>query len=69
MISTETGTAMTYSIFYLQERGQFFIGPQTDVYQGMIVGVSSRDLDMEVNPTKTRKRRPSVQREPMKPCA
>jgi GTP-binding protein len=55
MISTETGTAMTYSIFYLQERGQFFIGPQTDVYQGMIVGVSSRDLDMEVNPTKNKK--------------
>lgn len=55
MISTETGTAMTYSIFYLQERGQFFIGPQTEVYQGMIVGVSSRDLDMEVNPTKNKK--------------
>lgn len=55
MISTETGTAMTYSIFYLQERGQFFIGPQTEVYTGMIVGMSSRDLDMEVNPTKNKK--------------
>lgn len=55
MISTETGVAMTYSIFNLQERGSFFIGPQTDVYEGMIVGVSSRDIDMEVNPTKNKK--------------
>lgn len=55
MISTETGIAMTYSIFNLQERGQFFIGPQTEVYQGMIVGMSARDMDMEVNPTKNKK--------------
>lgn len=55
MISTENGIAMTYSIFYLQERGSFFIGPQTEVYTGMIVGMSSRDLDMEVNPTKNKK--------------
>jgi len=55
MISTENGVAMTYSIFNLQERGSFFIGPQTDVYQGMIVGMASRDLDMEVNPTKNKK--------------
>ena len=46
---------MTYSIFNLQERGQFFIGPQTQVYEGMIVGQSSRDTDMEVNPTKNKK--------------
>lgn len=55
MISTETGIAMTYSIFYLQERGQFFIGPQTEVYTGMIIGMASRDMDMEVNPTKNKK--------------
>lgn len=55
MISTETGVAMTYSIFNLQERGQFFIGAQTEVYEGMIVGVSARDIDMEVNPTKNKK--------------
>ncbi len=55
MISTETGVAMTYSIFNLQERGSFFIGAQTEVYEGMIVGVSSRDIDMEVNPTKNKK--------------
>jgi GTP-binding protein len=55
MVSTENGVAMTYSIFNLQERGMFFIGPQTDVYEGMIIGMASRDLDMEVNPTKNKK--------------
>lgn len=55
LVSTETGTAMTYSIFHLQERGSFFIGPQTEVYEGMIVGASTRHMDMEVNPTKNKK--------------
>ncbi|MBR0474708.1 MAG: translational GTPase TypA [Erysipelotrichaceae bacterium] len=55
MISNANGTAMTYSIWNLQERGQFFIGPQTEVYEGMIVGVCSKDMDMEVNPTKNKK--------------
>lgn len=55
MVSTENGVAMTYSIFNLQERGSFFIGPQTEVYEGMIIGMASRDLDMEVNPTKNKK--------------
>ncbi|MBQ1826720.1 MAG: translational GTPase TypA, partial [Erysipelotrichaceae bacterium] len=54
MISNANGTAMKYSIFNLQERGQFFIGPQTEVYEGMIVGICSRDMDMEVNPTKNK---------------
>lgn len=55
MISVETGTAMTYSLFNLQERGTFYIGPQTEVYEGMIVGASARGLDMEINPTKNKK--------------
>jgi len=55
LISTETGTAMTYSIFNLQERGQFFISPAEPVYTGQIIGISSRDVDMEVNPTKNKK--------------
>jgi len=54
MVSNATGVAMKYSIFNLQERGSFFIGPQTDVYEGMIVGVCSRDMDMPVNPTKNK---------------
>ncbi|MDD6467523.1 MAG: translational GTPase TypA [Erysipelotrichaceae bacterium] len=55
MVSNATGEAMTYSIFNLQERGQFFIGPQEKVYEGMIVGICARELDMDVNPTKNKK--------------
>ena len=55
MVSTEQGVSMAYSIFNLQERGQFFIGAQTEVYEGMIVGISARDSDMDVNPTKNKK--------------
>jgi GTP-binding protein len=55
MISTESGTSMTYSIFHLQDRGLFFIGPQTDVYEGMIVGMAAKDMDMDINPIKNKK--------------
>ena len=55
MVSTEQGVSMAYSIFNLQERGQFFIGVQTDVYEGMIVGIAARDTDMDINPTKNKK--------------
>ena len=55
LISNATGEAMTYSIFNLQERGQFFIGAQEKVYEGMIGGINARDMDMEVNPTKNKK--------------
>ncbi len=55
MVSIDNGKAMTYSIFNLQERGQFFITPQTEVYEGMIIGVSARNMDMEVNPTNFKK--------------
>lgn len=55
MISTETGKAMTYALWNLQERGTLFITPQTEVYEGMIVGMSARDNDLEVNPIKNKK--------------
>ncbi len=55
MISTETGTAMTYALWNLQERGQLFISPQTEVYEGMIVGESAKNIDMDVNPLKNKK--------------
>ncbi len=55
MISNSTGIAMTYSIFNLQDHGIFFITPQTKVYEGMIVGQCSKEMDMEVNPTKNKK--------------
>lgn len=55
MISNTDGKAMTYSIFNLQDHGSFFISPQDQVYEGMIVGEASREMDMEVNPTKNKK--------------
>lgn len=55
MISTDTGTAMTYALWNLQERGALFIGPQTEVYEGMIIGESARNIDMDVNPLKNKK--------------
>ena len=54
LISTETGTAMTYALWNIQERGQLFIGPQTPVYEGMIIGVSAKNMDMGVNPIKNK---------------
>ncbi|MCB9983560.1 MAG: translational GTPase TypA [Rhodospirillales bacterium] len=55
LISTDTGTAVAYAIFNLQDRGEMFIGHQTPVYQGMIVGEHSRDNDLEVNVLKGKK--------------
>ncbi|MEY8469251.1 translational GTPase TypA [Faecalibaculum rodentium] len=55
MISTETGSAMTYALWNLQERGSLFIGPQTEVYTGMIIGESAKNIDLDVNPLKNKK--------------
>ncbi len=55
LISTETGTAVAYAIFNLQDRGSMFVGHQTPVYAGMIVGEHSRDNDLEVNVLKGKK--------------
>ena len=55
LISTETGGAMTYALWNIQERGQLFIGAQTPVYEGMIIGVSAKNKDMTVNPIKNKK--------------
>jgi GTP-binding protein len=49
LISTDTGTAVAYALFNLQDRGIMFVGHQTPVYQGMIVGQHNRDNDLEVN--------------------
>lgn len=55
LISTEAGTAAAYALFNLEDRGRLFIGPQEQVYPGMIVGEHSRDNDLEVNPLKGKK--------------
>ena len=49
LISTQTGIAVAYAIFNLQDRGVMFIDPQTKVYQGMIVGEHNRPNDLEIN--------------------
>ena len=49
LISTESGVAVAYALFNLQERGQMFVAPQTPVYKGMIVGEHNRDNDLEIN--------------------
>jgi len=55
IISHETGKAMTYGMVNAQERGTLFIGPGTDVYEGMVVGISSRDQDIVVNVCREKK--------------
>jgi GTP-binding protein len=52
LISMESGTALAYSLFNLQDRGALFVEPQTKVYSGMIIGEHSRTNDLEVNPIK-----------------
>jgi GTP-binding protein len=49
LISNGEGEAVAYALWYLEERGPLMIGPQTKVYQGMIVGEHSRGNDLEVN--------------------
>lgn len=49
LISNAMGKASGFSLFNLQERGRMLIGPQTEVYEGMIVGIHSRDNDLVVN--------------------
>jgi len=55
LISMETGPAVAFAIFNLQERGEMFIGHNTAVYKGMICGEHSRDNDLEVNFLKGKK--------------
>ena len=55
LISMEAGEAVAYAIWNLEGRGRFFIGPQEKVYQGMILGEHSRDVDLDVNPLKGKK--------------
>jgi len=49
LISNALGKTTAYALFSIQERGRLFIGPQTQVYEGMIVGIHSRDNDLVVN--------------------
>ncbi len=54
LVAMEQGISSAYAMFKLQERSIFFIAPVTKVYEGMVVGENSRDIDMRVNVTKTK---------------
>ncbi|HEY6492747.1 MAG TPA: translational GTPase TypA [Trebonia sp.] len=55
LVADRTGSASSYAMFNLQERGSLFVPPGTEVYEGMIVGENSRNDDMDVNITKEKK--------------
>ncbi len=54
LISNGPGKALAYALFNLQERGRLFIGHAEDVYEGMLIGIHSRDNDLVVNPLKAK---------------
>jgi GTP-binding protein len=55
LVADRKGTATTYALFHLQPRGVLFIKEGTPVYEGMIVGENSREVDLDVNVTKEKK--------------
>jgi GTP-binding protein len=55
IIAMESGTAYAYALDKLQDRGKFFIHPQDNIYAGQVVGESSKEGDMVVNVTKSKK--------------
>ena len=54
LVSQEHGAAVAYALWKLQERGRMFVSPGEPVYEGMIVGIHSRDNDLTVNPIRTK---------------
>jgi GTP-binding protein len=54
LVSAENGEAVAYALWKLQERGRMFVSPGDKVYEGMVIGIHSRDNDLVVNPVKTK---------------
>jgi GTP-binding protein len=54
LVSTDDGEAVTYALWYLEERGKLFIVPGTRVYEGMIIGENARENDLDVNPLRAK---------------
>jgi len=54
LVSAENGEAVAYALWKLQERGRMFVNPGEPLYEGMVVGLHSRDNDLVVNPVKTK---------------
>ncbi len=55
LVSNEQGEAVAYALFNLQERGRMFVSPGEKLYEGMIIGIHTRENDLVVNPIKTKK--------------
>ena len=52
LISQENGDAVAYALWKLQDRGRMFVNPGDKLYEGMVIGIHSRDNDLVVNPIK-----------------
>ena len=55
LISQEQGEAVAYALWNLEDRGRMFVSPNDKIYEGMIIGIHSRDNDLVVNPLKGKK--------------
>jgi GTP-binding protein len=55
LVADRRGTTTNYALLNLQERGELFVGPGVEVYEGMVIGENARSEDMDVNPTRERK--------------
>jgi GTP-binding protein len=55
LVADRAGNTTAFALWNLQERGELFVGPGEEVYEGMLVGENSRDADMDVNVTKEKK--------------
>ncbi len=55
LVAVKSGTSLTYGLVNAQERGDLFVGPGMPIYEGMVVGVANRNMDIEVNVCKAKK--------------
>lgn len=55
LVADRPGVSTAYAIWNVQERGELFVSPATEVYEGMILGENAREADMDVNITKEKK--------------
>jgi GTP-binding protein len=69
LISAEHGAAVAYALWKLQDRGRMFVSPGDKLYEGMIIGIHSRDNDLVVNPIKGKQLTNVAPRAPTKRCA
>ncbi|HVF11663.1 MAG TPA: translational GTPase TypA [Actinomycetota bacterium] len=56
LVADRQGNTTPYALYDLQERGELFVGPNVEVYEGMVIGENARSEDMNVNPTKEKKK-------------